>query len=283
MEQNYSDPTQRLSARKSAERWLTCFAPLLDAPLEPGAETTQQLKSLIKEGEKCIPELSAWATEDDQILLATLRDAVAHLKQKEESLRPSPLSATGSLDLHALREKLAEASARQELGEAASVVPKELTLLLSGGNKAAAAGLGGFALFWNGFTLVHATFMIGGFWRAAGPIALFLLAFYALFFGAGFMMVKAALDAASKEELLLCGSTLTVRKTLGAWVREQMIELGPQSRAGLELPSMRQKGSRAMAISLNDAQGKTYQFGVGAPEHLKSDYVRQLNAALATF
>jgi hypothetical protein len=36
-----------------------------------------------------------------------------------------------------------------------------------------------------------------------------------------------------------------------------------------------------MALVVNDAQGKTHQFGVGAAEHLKSGYVSQLNAYLA--
>ncbi|WP_309709627.1 hypothetical protein [Armatimonas sp.] len=277
--QHYSEPTSRLSARSNAERWLTRFAPLLETPLDSSSETLRQLKELRKEGEKCIPELSAWATEDDQILLTTLRDALEHLKAKEASLRPQLSESGGALNLTELRAKLAEASARQELGET-PLVPQELELLLTGGNLAAAAGTGFFALFWNGFTLVHATFMIGGMWKAFGPVALFLLAFYALFFGVGFTMVKAALDAASKEELLLRGTTLTIRKTLGLWVREKVLELGPQSRAGLDLPLMRAKGSRTMAITINDAQGRTHQCGAVAPEHLKSDYVRQLNAYL---
>jgi hypothetical protein len=278
--QHYSEPTSRLSARSNAERWLTRFAPFLETSLEPDVETLRQLKELRQEGEKCIPELSAWATEDDQILLATLRDALNHLKAKEASLRPQLSESGGALNLTELRSKIAEASARQELGET-EVVPKSLELLLTGGNLVAAAGIGMFGLFWNSFTLVHATFMIGGMWKAFGPMALFLLAFYSLFFGVGFMMAKNALDTASKEELLLQEGTLTIRKTLGFWVRAKKIVLGPQSRVGLEVPQVRQKGSRAMVITVNDAEGKSHQFGLTAPEHLKSEYVRQLNAILA--
>ncbi len=275
--QHYSDPTSRLSVRSNAERWLTRFAPLLETPLASHPEALSELKVLIKEGEKLVPELSAWATEEDQVLLNTLRDALAHVKTTEESLRPR--LAEKKLNLVELRAKLAEASARQELGET-MLVPKELDLLLTSGNLAVAAGTGFFALFWNGFTLVHATFMIGGMWKAFGPVALLLLAFYSLFFGAGFVMAKTAVDAASKEELLLRGRTLTIRKTLGLWVREKVIKLGPRSRAGLVLPLVRNNGSRAMALSINDAQERSHQFGISAPEHLKSEYIKQLNAAL---
>ncbi|MCC2636284.1 MAG: hypothetical protein K0Q68_3 [Moraxellaceae bacterium] len=45
-----------------------------------------------------------------------------------------------------------------------------------------------FALFWNAFTAVHAYFMLRGFWGSWAM--LFLVPFYALFFGVGFWMLR---------------------------------------------------------------------------------------------
>lgn len=45
-----------------------------------------------------------------------------------------------------------------------------------------------FALFWNAFTAVHAFFMLRGFWGSWAM--LFLVPFYALFFGVGFWMLR---------------------------------------------------------------------------------------------
>lgn len=281
MTQRYSDSTSLLAARSGAERWLARFAPVLEISDEAPASRLKTLQALRKEGEPLLIELSAWASDEDQTLLTTLREALEHVKDAETVVRAQVAGTSAPLDLNALREKIAEAAARTELGESV-LTPQRLVLALSRGSWGAAGGIAAFALFWNGFTLVHATFMIGGMWRAFGPLALFLLLFYSLFFGAGFVMAKAALDAASQEEVRIEGSTVTVRKTLGRWVREKVFSVGPQSRAGLELPTTRAKGSRAMALVLNDTEGKTHQFGVGAPEHLKSDYVRQLNSYLSS-
>jgi hypothetical protein len=280
MDQRYSAATDILGARRSAERWLARFAPVLEIGTESPQERLRTVQTLQKDGERVLVELSAWATQDDQVLLTTVREALAHLKSVEEPLKLTLQGNTGAVNLTDLRAKIAEASARTELGMGA-VVPERLELLLAKGSWGAAGGIAGFALFWNAFTFIHATFMIGGMWKAFGPLALLLLAFYSLFFGVGFMMARAAVDAASREELQLLGTTLTIRKTLGRWVRETVISLGPQSRARLDVPTMRQKGSRTMVIVINDTEGKSHQFGLGVPEHLKQDIVRQLNAYLA--
>jgi len=289
MEERLIDPQKRQSAVDCAQRWLARFAPLLDRdPLASVAVLKQQLtvaETLKRESGRTVAELSAWATDDDQTLLLTLREAVAQLDSLTEGVRRrvgelTPGDPAGTVNLAALRAKLAESAARTELGET-STIPERVELLLSGGNLAAAALLAGFSLFWNGFTLVHAVMFIGGFWQVIGAFALFFLLFYSLFFGAGFAMAKQALDSASKESLLLEERTLLIRKTLGGWVREKRIELGPESRVGLDLPTVRAKGSRAMALTINAADGKQHQFGVGLPEHLKSDYVKKLNYYLA--
>ncbi|MBB6052549.1 hypothetical protein [Armatimonas rosea] len=280
MDQRYSAATDILGARRQAEGWLTRFAPVLEIGTESPQERLKTVQALQKDGERVLVELSAWATQDDQVLLTTVREALAHLKSVEEPLKRTLQGSSGTVNLTDLRSKIAEAAARTELGSTA-VVPEKVELALAPGSLAAAGGMGLFSLAWLSFTTFHATLMIGGMWKAFGPVALFLLAFYSLFFGVGFMMARGALEIASSENLELFGRTLVLRKKLGFWVRERRIELGPQSRVSLEVPTLRQKGSRAMALSVNDLQGKQHQFGLGAPEHLKSDYVRQLNASLA--
>lgn len=280
MEQRYTKATSALAARSSTERWLARFAPILELGTETPAERLRTIQALRKDGEPVLVELSAWATEDDQVLLTTLREALAHLKTAEETLKTTLVPATSTVSLTDLRAKIAEAAARTELG-GTEAVPTKVELALTPGSLAAAGGMGLFSVAWLSFTTFHATLMIGGMWKAFGPGALFLLAFYSLFFGVGFAMAKGALDAASSESLELLGTTLIVRKKLGPWLREKRIELGPQSRVGLAVPNIRQKGSRAMALAVNDVHGKNHQFGVGAAEHLKSGYVSQLNAYLA--
>jgi hypothetical protein len=278
MQQNFTNDTEAQAARSNAERWIARFAPLIETPIEPTTEGLRKIQTLQREGEARLSELSPYGTEDDQMLLATLRDALSHLKLTEETLRPKLAERAGSVNLVDLRAKIAEASARQELG---ALTPENLELELSQGSLGAAAGMLLFSFVWLSFTSVHATFMIGGMWKAFGPVALFLLAFYSLFFGAGFLMLKGALEIASKEGVSLHGNTLVISKKLGPWVRTKQIVLGPQSRASLEIPNLRQNGSRAMAITVNDSAGKSHQFGVGAIEHLKKDVVKKLNRYLA--
>jgi hypothetical protein len=93
-----------------------------------------------------------------------------------------------------------------------------------------------------------------------GPVALFLLLFYAIFFGVGFAMIWATIDALSVEEIELTGRSLVIKKTIGKWVRTNVIELDPETRAvvGVAQTGIRSENKNVpqRAVLMTDAKGK---------------------------
>ncbi|HLO99030.1 MAG TPA: hypothetical protein VK171_10585, partial [Fimbriimonas sp.] len=262
--------------RDEANAWLARFAPLVmpDAALSiTGAEkqlaTAQTLRA---EADELVARLGALSAPHDIELSDTVTSAVSHLPALESELR-ARLSGN-QIDLDKLQARLAEREAKQELGLPTGYQnPAILQLMTSPRNVVAAGGIGVFALGWNAFTLFHATLMIGGMYKAFGPVALFMLLFYSIFFGAGFFMAYATIDALSEETIDLQGHTLTVRKSLGKWIRTKTIELDPQTQAVVGTASMGFSNSNnkkpQRAILMTDSKGKEVSIGVGATEELK--------------
>jgi hypothetical protein len=131
---------------------------------------------------------------------------------------------------------------------------------------------------------MHAVLMIGGMWKAMGPVALFLLLFYAIFFGVGFVMIWATIDALSVEEIELTGRSLVIKKTIGKWVRTKVIELDPETRAvvGVAQTGMGSENKTVppRAVLMTDAKGKEIAFGAGSTQEMKTRIARQVNEYL---
>ncbi|OWU65159.1 MAG: hypothetical protein CBB60_006135, partial [Armatimonadetes bacterium Cent15-Ar3] len=213
--------------RDDANIWLARLSPLLTP--KPGLtqdeveKNINTLRSLQEEASDLQYRLGSLWEPGDMELSNTFGNAVTQLPSLEADFRtrlanqrfPGP-----RVDLESIQERLAEREAQQELGIPTSVHNAlSLSMQTSPRNLVAAGGLSIFALGWNSFTLMHAVLMIGGMWKAMGPVALFLLLFYAIFFGAGFAMIWGVIEALSIEEIELTGRSLVIKKSIGKWVR----------------------------------------------------------------
>ncbi|MFM7322369.1 MAG: hypothetical protein ACKO5K_12715 [Armatimonadota bacterium] len=279
---------------ESARSWLARFAPFVYAVPETTADQCRDLIARVRRlREESVGVVSGLEVDPGSVegpeLLSTVRHAVASLDGVEEDLRRrlarlAPGDPDGIVDLDALREKMAERAAREELGVATgTAVPEGFKERITGGNRGAAVGLFVFGLGWNAFTLVHATLMIGGMVRAFGWIALGLLLFYAIFFGAGFAMFKGAYETASAVDLELDGWELSVTRTLAGRARRRTWTLGPDSRASAAVPVIsRGSGAAAMpALRLSDKDGNEFDIPGGFDPVRRHALERRINAHIA--
>lgn len=304
MRQGFDEGNTSGSATERAHRWLARFAPFLyDIPATTAGECRDliaRVRTLRDEGTPLLIALSAQeeASPDDASLTATLREAIPQLDGIEEDLRRrlarlAPGDPDGVVDLGALREKMAERAAREELGETLGVeTPGRMEGVLSHGNWVAAGGALIFGTGWTAFTLFHATLMIGGMWKAFGPPALLMLLFYSIFFAVGFGMLYGAAETASKQNFTLDGRTLTVTKTLGAWVRTQTWTLAPATRAeivdtsvtqlanGITIRSGGNRSGPTPMIVMRDVAGKEVRLGAGMTPQERIALCERLNAHL---
>lgn len=280
--------------RDDANIWLARLSPLLSP--RPGLSQDEvekninTLTSLQAEASDLQYRLGSLWEPGDMELANTFGNAVTQLPSIEADFRTRLASQRfpgPRVDLESIQERLAEREAQQELGIPTSVHSAlSLNLQTSPRNIGAAIGVGIFALGWNAFTLMHAVLMIGGMWRAMGPVALFLLLFYAIFFGAGFAMTWATIEALSVEEIELTGRSLLIKKTLGKWVRTKLIDLDPESRAvvGIAQSGVRMNNSNnrlpQRAVLMTDSKGKEVVFGAGSTEEMKTRIARQVNEYL---
>lgn len=273
--------------RDEANAWLARFAPLVmpnsALSVEKAEKQLVAAQLLREEADELMARLGALSSPHDIELSDTVTSAVSHLPSLESELR-ARLSG-GQVDLDSLQARLAEREAKQELGLPTGFQnPAILELLTSPRNVVAATGIGVFALGWNAFTLFHATLMIGAMYKSFGPIALFMLLFYSIFFAAGFFMIYSTIDALSVETIELQHRTLTVRKTLGKWVRVKTIELDRETHAVVGTASMGFSNSNnkkpQRAILMTDSKGKEVSIGVGATEELKHRLANQINEYL---
>lgn len=303
MRQEFDQGSTGGVAAERAHRWIARFAPFVyDVPATTAAECRDliaRVQKLRDEGTPLLLALSAQESDDPEhgALVATLRDAIPQLDGIEEDLRRrlarlAPGDPEGVVDLDALRERMAERAAREELGEAVGVeFPRRLAGRLSPGNWAGAGGALLFGMGWTAFTLFHATLMIGGMWQAFGPLALLLLLFYSIFFAVGFGTLYTAVETASRQEFSLEGRTLTVTKTLGSWVREKRWTLAADARAEIVDPStaaftggvtIRHAGNRVSSplLVLRDETGKMVHLAANATPQERIALRDRINAYL---
>lgn len=296
MEQEFSLPESSVAnLERHADAWIARFAPLVMNQEVASAEeirgrlrTLQTLRQdavLLRDSLESTPspERPEWAD--------TLLMSVEQLDSVERSLRRklallAPGDPEGLVDMDALRDRLAERAAHDELGVDADLTqPLSLTERTSPANYGMAAGLLGFSIAWNSFTAVHAFFMIGGFRQVIGWAAFGLLGFYALFFGAGISMLAAAFNAASEESIELAGRTLAIRKKLGPWVRRKNYKLARNATARIQkVNSMKftsgRQASMTPSIVLEDEQGREVSFASGVSTTARNRIMKRINAYL---
>lgn len=268
--------------------WVARFAPLVmpgDPPSIPELkEKLQEIDDLRVTGQILSSEpVEALNSE----LVETFQQAQGQLDSIEADLRKrlarlAPGDPAGLADLDALQDRLAEREARQELG-----VPTEeelggrLEMKLSEGSWASAIGLGVFGFAWTSFTTVHCILMVGGMSKAFGLAAFGLLGFYALFFLVGFGMLAAAFLALCKEEIVLEGRTLTVKRRFKGmeWKKTYTLLNGTPARLGA--PTVKSSESNSMAIIFTDTSGKEISVGSGLAVAIRDRALAKINAYLA--
>lgn len=281
--------------RDEANAWVARFAPLvMQAEILTDDEVRQRIRDserLEKEGRVLQSRLSA-IEESDPTLIRTVEAAIGQLSSIEADYRKQlallkPGDPDGIADLEAVNDKLAERMARQEIGAETSVaVPEVLEMKVSPGNKAAAIALGVFGLGWNAFTAVHAFFMIGGMTKSFGWVALFLLAFYAIFFFAGIGMWIGAYNAGASEHIRLEGRDLMVRKSLGPWSSERVYRLAPDDKAEIaemqiaKVSNSENSKGPTPVVQLHDVDGNPIGLGAHATDVQRRQTRDKINAYL---
>lgn len=293
LEDQFENQTE--AAREQVNAWVARFVPLVMGADPLDRKTTEDRLALTERLRDEAPEVALASARLDAVadhdLLSTFRQARSQLPAIEQDLRRrlgrlAPGNPDSLADLDALQARLAENAAKIELGVPTDhQVPAILAETTSPSNLPAGIGMFIFGLGWNGFTLFHAIFMIGGMWMAFGPLALLLLAFYAIFFAAGFAMWAGAFQAAAEESIQLSGPVLTVTRTLGPIVRQNEHLLDPRSKAtiGRFQKTSGDSESRATygrAVILTDIEGKPVHLAVQTTDARRKDLRDKLNAYL---
>lgn len=283
---------------EDVERFLARFSSWMEIDPAPSAKKAKAAVESLGRLEQEAPGLMTRVREGDgkldRRLAATFFSAAGQVGSLLDEWRVklgvvAPGAPRSSVDLDTLQSRLQEREARQELGVTTST-PAYINTKTGTGSWAAAAGTGIFALGWNSFTLVHAIFMIGGMWKAFGPVALALLLFYSIFFAAGFAMIAATIAALSDEEIDLEGRTLTVTTSVFGKKKTKTYTLAPEARAEVTMPmignfrsssSGSSRSQSAMAIVVRTADGKQASFGGRLMPGERQNLVNKINAYLA--
>lgn len=274
--------------------WVARFAPLVmhdESVTEPEIRTRiAALTRLRAEAPLLRMKLGDLSSPDDQTLADTFESAARQLDSLESDLRTAlgkfaPGDPESRPDLDALRDRLAEREARQEVGAPTSVVPDVLKLRMSGGNVAAAVGGGVVGLGILGFIVVHAVLMIGGMMRAFGPLAFLLLGFYAIFLVGIGSMLKSAVNRAATEDIELSGRTLRVIRTLAGvpWVHTYVLAPGSRATSAEKMVQSTARHSIPTpvdVVELMDVSGRAVHIGEHSLEQQREDAVERINAYL---
>ncbi len=279
-------------ARRGADRWLTEFRELMDIPSlsEPRARAwLRRFDDFAQEGDSLARHLASEAAASNTGAAFILQQAVEELPTLRSELRRS-LGEVDTADpsspaLVEIRERLAERQARRDLGVAtgAVVTAETLELPIREGSWWAALPMLLFGGGWISFTAFHALLMIRGMWQFAGPAALLLCGFYAIFFGVGFAMIGSAIRALASETFELQGSELTISRKYPWGVSKRVHALEPSKAAYVATPNFRQKGSTAHDLVLTAEDGKTVRIGGGdfqQTERLAERINRHLNSII---
>lgn len=280
---------ERVRAR--ADAWLERHKPLLGSVRSLGLDDVQASLALVRQlqedAPKILAELRVVADPvQDAARTLSVAESLTRLEIVEDDLLArltdlDPASPDALTDTPERAAVAREARSRKAVEKRLERMAKEpLELVLSEPNRAEAASTGGFALFWNIFTLIHGAAMIGGFWAAFGPIALGLLLFYSIFIGVGIAVAKAALDALTMETLRLDNNFLAITTTRGRMHKVKLITLGPQSQVNNAARPVKQKGKSNKEFSIVDADGKEHRFGARILDYKRDALRQQINEAI---
>lgn len=282
---------ERKVIKERANQWLAQFAPLVfkHQPSEPQElhsqlETIQKLRS---SESKLRYELGSLWEPSDQELRETFEKAALQLSPIEAEIRSrlsaiSPGDPQGIVDIDALQERLAEREARQELGIENDPVPLILDEVTRKRNIPAGMTIGLFGLGWTSFTTLHCVLMIGGMMKSLGPIALFMLAFYSIFFLVGFAMLYAAFVSMCDESIKLEGRHLTITQKIFGYRRNKSHQLSPGSFAKIKKAKLVAKNSEnpVNALWVTDINGKEIQIAIQTEEDFQKQKLEQINRYL---
>lgn len=272
---------------EAAGRWLAEFAPLMNFD---EARTTAEIEKRVRLAQKLLAESRLVSVQPGSPQAAVYEQALRQLPQVEDDYRRRlsvvqpghPLSLP---DLDSLQDKLAEHAARAELGAQNPAFSGSLKLKTSPSNWGAALAMGVFGLGILGFTGFHATLMIGGMMKAVGPVALFLLLFYAIFFAAAFGMLYTGFLSGSEETVEFDGSKLTIRRKLGLIRSTKTHDIDPKvpaTLARIDRASTNSKASRLIpVVQLTDTEGRPVNLAAGATDGQRQRTMEAVNAHLA--
>lgn len=262
--------------KQEVQAWLASFTPLVMVrDIQTETEVMQRL-GLILDLKKRGPFLKLRLGDlghEEWELSDTFRRAFDQLPSLEEDARRMlavlrPGDPRGVPNLDDLQDRLGEREARQEIGaDTLPQVTDSLVEIASPQQPGNAMGQLTMALAVLGFVTFHAIAMIGGMWMAFGPAALFLLAFYSIFYFAGFATLSSAFKAGAEEKITLTGRTLEVSRTLGPFStrRDYVIAANSMPRIGMPnvVVSTRRGQIPQTAILLTDLEGKEVAIGMG--------------------
>ncbi|MGC4047671.1 MAG: hypothetical protein QM758_28085 [Armatimonas sp.] len=291
-----AEQTESLSERQErirnrADAWLERHKPLLGSTMHLGLDDVQASLSLVRQLKDDAPEILAElrAVADptqDAARTLSVAESLTRLDSVEQDLRGrltdlDPASPDALMDTPERAAIAREARSRQAVERRLERMANEpLELTLSEPNRSEATSLGGFAAFWNGFTLLHGAAMIGGFWAAFGPVALALLLFYSIFIAVGVAVTKAAMDAMTMETLRLDSNLLAITQSRGKRHKVNLITLGPKSEVRDVTRTVKQKGKSGREFVIVDAHGKEHRFGSRTPDGKRDSLLQRINEAI---
>lgn len=206
-------------SREQANQWLAELSPYLlrsDMVAPKDVRTAiDKINALRLSGPPIITTLEMSPEGHDQELVLTMKQALEQLPAMETAFRQqlgviSPGDPQGRVNLDLLQERLAEQKARVEVGLPLGDGTK---FNLLSPQKAAAVPMLAMGLGVGAFITFHATLMIGGMYRAFGPLAFGMLAFYSIFGFAVWGMLKGGLGMLGTTTLELLGDEIVVRST----------------------------------------------------------------------
>lgn len=288
-EQFSSEPSQAI---ESADRWLALFAPMLDFDQASTAKELERRIKLLRQLRSSSPDVQRALSTSDLVDSAERLDVIVKASAQLASIEDEyqrrlaieqPGNALSLPNLDVLKDKLAEHAARIEVG-AENLTPftGKLEMQTARGSIAAASGLGVFALGWLSFTTLHACLMIGGMLRSIGWGALALLAFYAIFYFAGFAMAFGAFISGSNENMILEGTKLRLTRKLGPirMSREYTLDLTQRAKLGTAQLGTGNSRTGTAVVQIVDSTGKTINIGAGANRDQLQRIQQQINGYL---
>ena len=275
--------------RQQMNRWVAQFAPLVmdEKTLTPdeARRKVDLVRRLREESDQLQVAKSTVTSLDDAELLNTFQLAVRQLPQLEADLRRHlNLLAPGDPEprpcLTTLQDRLQEKAARQEMGLSNLEADQPVEAKTAEPSVATAAGIGIFALGWNGFTLFHATMMLGGMIKSFGFLANLMGLFYLPFLAVGVLMIAGVVFSLCSETIRLDGHQLTVTYRWGrlTYLRKHQIDVNQLVKQSEVLDSDTERMKKQDQIEFTDVKGKPIRLARGLSQSARESLIQELNA-----